>query len=441
MSAMPAMPAILNNPDLTRLVAPRGRIRNVVRGLVEIDGLRSPIGAELLLDASPARALRFEVVGFRGCATLAAPLGATRGIAPGAVLRESPHGASVPVGDAFLGRVVDPLGRPLDGRPAIVCGTRAPLRRSPPPACLRKPVRERFVSGIRAIDGLLPMGQGQRVGVFAGAGVGKSTLLGMFCAWAAADVIVVGLVGERGREVGDFVRAAAEAGYLHKAVIVAATSDCPPLLRVRGALAATAMAEHFRDRGKRVLLVMDSLTRVAMALRDVTLSAGEPPLTKGYTPTVFSALPELLERAGCDAGEGVITAIYTVLVEGDDMSDPVADAARSILDGHVVLSRSSADRGIFPAIDALRSVSRVARDVSTREHCSAAGRIRRLLGDYEETIDLVRVGAYVPGADARIDAARAAAPDIEAFLTQDSHEPSRLDDTLRSMLGIAGRWT
>jgi flagellum-specific ATP synthase len=284
----------------------------------------------------------------------------------------------------------------------------------------------------------LPLGKGQRIGLFAGTGVGKSTLLGMLCRHSAADVMVIGLIGERGREVGDFVRGALGAEGLRRSVVVAATSDAPPLVRVRGALRATAIAEFFRAQGKSVLLVMDSVTRFAMALREASLAAGEPPLTKGYTPTVFAALPALLERAGNAEGPGSITAVYTVLVEGDDLNDPIADATRGILDGHIVLSRKLADRGLFPAIDVLRSVSRVANEVTTPEHQRSAMRVRDLLATYTEASDLIQIGAYVSGTDLRIDAAKAAHPKIEALIRQGLTEGVPYAASLASLGAIGG---
>ena len=344
---------------------PEGTVREVIGVLLEVEGLIAPIGAQLEVRTRDGR-LAAEVIGFRKGCLLAAPLGPTSGIAPGARVRTSPQADGVPVGDALLGRVIDAFGAPLDGRPAPKLEGVVPLHGRPPHPFLRRPVHEALSTGVRAIDALLPLGRGQRIGLFAGTGVGKSTLLGMMCRHSDADVIVVGLVGERGREVGDFVRDALGEEGLARSVVVAATSDAPALVRARGALRATAVAEYFRRQGKSVLLVMDSVTRYAMALREASLAAGEPPLTKGYTPTVFASLPTLLERAGNDAGGGSITAVYTVLVEGDDLNDPIADAVRGILDGHVVLSRKLADRGLFPAIDVLRSASLGSRTRSPR---------------------------------------------------------------------------
>jgi flagellum-specific ATP synthase len=415
-----------------------GRVRELVGGILELEGIEQPVGSEL--DVGGEGALLAEVIGFRGGRLLAAPLGSALGVHPGARVRPRGRGGSIAAGDAVLGRVLDPFGAPLDGRPPPAAHTRAELRRAPPSPFRRRPITRPFATSVRAIDALLPLGEGQRVGLFAGAGVGKSTLLGMMCQHATVDVVVVGLIGERGREVGDFVRTALGAEGLRRSVVVAATGDTPPAVRVRGALAATALAEHFRDAGKRVLLVLDSLTRFAMALRETSLAAGEPAVTKGYTPTVFAALPALLERAGNDEGEGTLTAVYTVLVEGDDLSDPIADAARSILDGHIVLARSLADRGIFPAIDVLRSISRVAHEVAPREQMAAVGRLRDLLAAYEEAQDLVRIGSYVAGSDPRIDAARAAVPEIEAVVRQGPGETVTHEDAVNEAERLAERY-
>jgi FliI/YscN family ATPase len=420
------------------LVRAEGRVEKVVGLLVEISGLRGAVGRELEIDL-PGRCVTLEVIGFRDERLLAAPLGSTAGIAPGARVRLRTSEASAEVGDALLGRVIDAFGRPMDDGPAPRISGRAPLHAAPPQPFARRPIEEPLPTGVRAIDALLAFGEGQRIGLFAGTGVGKSTLLGMLCRHAQADVIVAALIGERGREVGDFVRHAIGPEGMPRCVVVAATSDAPPLVRVRGALRATAIAEHFRAQGKRVLLVMDSVTRFAMALREASLAAGEPPLTKGYTPTVFAALPPLLERAGRDSGPGSITAVYTVLVEGDDMNDPIADTVRGILDGHVVLSRKLADRGHHPAIDVLRSVSRVAREISTAEHTSAATRLRELIAAHEEAADLMQIGAYVAGSDPRVDAARALQPAIQALLRQSPDEATPRAETIARLRAIAER--
>jgi flagellum-specific ATP synthase len=396
---------------------PEGRVHQVIGQLVEVAGIVVPVGAQLAVERV-GKPLPLEVLGFRAGRTLAAPLGPIAGVEPGARVTVRPSAAVAAVGDELLGRVIDAFGNPLDGGPPPNCPHHAPLHAPAPDAFKRRAIKTQVETGVRALDTLLPLGMGQRIGLFAGTGVGKSTLLGMLCRHAKFDVIVVGLIGERGREVGDFVRGALGEQGLARSVVVAATSDQAPLVRARGALRATAIAEHFCRQGKQVLLVMDSITRFAMALREATLAAGEPPLSKGYTPSVFAALPALLERAGTTAGEGSITAVYTVLVEGDDLQDPIADAVRGILDGHVVLTRKLADRGLFPAIDVLRSVSRLVNEITTPDHVAMANRARDLLSAYTEASDLISIGAYVPGSDARVDAARAAMPKLEAMIRQ-----------------------
>jgi FliI/YscN family ATPase len=417
--------------------SPEGYIREIVGQLVEVEGVTAAIGSQLEVTRLD-RPLELEVLGFRGSRVLAAPLGSMAGLAPGARVRASPRMATVGVGESLLGRVTDAFGCPLDGGPALAFRNFAPLHAPPPAPFARTPIHEALETRVRVVDALLPLGKGQRIGLFAGTGVGKSTLLGMLCRHSMADVMVIGLIGERGREVGDFVRGALGAEGLRRSVVVAATSDAPPLVRVRGALRATAIAEYFRAQGKSVLLVMDSVTRFAMALREASLAAGEPPLTKGYTPTVFAALPALLERAGNADGPGSITAVYTVLVEGDDLNDPIADATRGILDGHIVLSRKLADRGLFPAIDVLRSVSRIANEVTTPEHQRAAAKVRDLLATYSEASDLIQIGAYVAGSDARIDAARIAQPKIESLIRQGLRESVPRAASIAAASAIAG---
>jgi flagellum-specific ATP synthase len=379
---------------------PVGVVQDVVGMVVEVGGLRASVGQTLEVRTENGTLLELEVVGFRSDRLLASPLGSLSGVHSGASARLSDRSAT------------------LDGGPRPMAGDRYPIHRPPPPPFGRKPVHDVFSTGVRAVDSLLTLGVGQRVGIFAGAGVGKSTLLGMICRSSQADVNVVGLIGERGREVSDFVRTSLGAEGLARSVVVAATSDQPPLVRAHGAEAATAIAEYFRDSGKSVLLVMDSVTRYAMALRETALSAGEPPATKGYPPSVFAALPRLLERAGTSTGEGVITALYTVFVEGDDLTDPIADAVRGILDGHIVLSRTLGEKGHFPAIDVLQSISRLAPEVTDQAHQGLASLVREALGTYRDAADLIQVGAYVAGSDPRIDSALAMVPKINAFLRQ-----------------------
>ena len=419
---------------------PEGVVQAIVGTLVEVAGVVAEVGAQLELRAGH-RPLTLEVLGFRNGNLLTAPLGSILGVAPGARVRLRPHAASVAAGDALLGRIIDAFGQPLDGGTPPICADCVPLHAPPPEPFSRKPIDEPLETSVRAIDALLPLGKGQRIGLFAGTGVGKSTLLGMLCRHAKADVIVVGLIGERGREVGDFVRNSLGAEGIARSVVVAATSDASPFVRARGALRATAIAEYFRDQGKSVLLVMDSVTRYAMALREASLAAGEPPLTKGYTPTVFAALPALLERAGTSKGEGSITAVYTVLVEGDDLNDPIADAVRGILDGHVVLSRAMANKGIFPAIDVLKSISRLANDVATPDHLKAAAAARDQLATFADASDLIQIGAYVAGSDRRIDAARIAIPKIETLIRQGLTERADRSAALGTLREIVKSWT
>jgi FliI/YscN family ATPase len=427
---------LLQRSQTVPVHVPTGVVLEVVGMIVEVGGLRAAVGETLMIRCDGQVPLEVEVVGFRNSRLLTTPLGPLAGVRPGAPVSPTHRGASVPVGAHLLGRVVDAFGQPVDGLPMVTPDRAVPLRAAPPPPFARKPIHGHFVTGVRAIDGLLSMGVGQRMGIFAGTGVGKSTLLGMICRSSNADVNVIGLIGERGRELNDFIRNSLGADGLAKSVVVSATSDQPPLVRARGAETATAIAEYFRDQGKSVLLMMDSVTRYAMALREAALAAGEPPATKGYPPSVFAALPRLLERAGTSGGEGVITALYAVLVEGDDLSDPISDAVRGILDGHIVLSRSLGERGHFPAIDVLASVSRLASEIASDADKRAAIAIRDLLAAHREAADLIQVGAYVPGSDARVDAACQAAPHIDTFLRQRSVDRSSLQETQARMYAL-----
>jgi FliI/YscN family ATPase len=383
-----------------------GHVTRVVGLVVESDGPRAKVGEVCeLRRAARTDALPVEVVGFRDGRLLSVPLGDTAGIRPGDRIVARGGAVSIPAGDGLLGRVIDGLGRPLDGLGAIDAPYRAPLR---PPAMNpldRDPVVAPIGTGVRAIDALLTCGRGQRVGLFGGSGVGKSTLLGMMARGTAADVVVLALVGERGREVRSFLEHDLGPAGLARSVVVVSTSDSPPLVRLRAAYGATALAEYFRDRGRHVLLMMDSVTRFAMAQREVGLAAGEPPTAKGYPPSVFALLPGLLERAGNVRGRGSITAIYSVLVEGDDTNEPIADAVRGILDGHIVLSRDLAGRNQYPAIDVLNSISRTMPDVTDVAHRRRAAEVREWLSTLRDTEDLVSVGAYVRGTTPRIDQA------------------------------------
>jgi type III secretion protein N (ATPase) len=376
-------------------------------------------------------ALACEVVGFDGGSAVAMPLGALAGVGPDDEVVSTGGPLRVRAGQGLLGRVVDGLGRPFDGR-AEVRGELLTVERDPPPALDRRPVDRPFPTGVRALDGLTTLGEGQRIGLFAGSGVGKSTLLGAIASGASADVVVVALVGERGREVGEFLDRSLGDEARKRSVVVVATSDVSALERLRAAHVATAYAEYFRDQGQRVLLLVDSITRFARASREVGLAAGEPPTRRGYPPSTFAALPRLLERSGQGA-RGSITAVYTVLVEGGDLDEPVADEVRGILDGHVVLDRSVAARGRFPAVDVCGSLSRVMDRVVAGDHAAAARRLRALVAAYEAKRDLVTLGAYVKGSDPELDEAIARMPRIERFLRQEATERAALPDTVAAL--------
>jgi len=402
--------------ELTPLI---GQVVRVVGLLVESRGPRARIGEICEVVGAPGDPpLWVEVVGFREGYLQSVPLGGTAGIRPGDRLVARGAQASVPAGPQLLGRVVDAFGRPLDGLGRIRTDTVALLNRSAVNPLAREPITQPLHTGVRAIDALLTCGRGQRLGLFGGSGVGKSTLLGMMTRGTSADVTVLALIGERGREVRAFLDHDLGPEGLKRAVVVVSTSDNPPLLRLRAAYAATAIAEHFRDAGLNVLLLMDSITRFAMAQREIGLAAGEPPTAKGYPPSVFALLPALLERAGAVENSGSITALYTVLVEGDDTNEPIADAVRAILDGHVVLSRDLAGRNHYPAIDILQSVSRIMPDVTDVQHRLKAARVREWLSIIRDTEDLVNVGAYVRGNNPQVDAALDRREAIREFLCQ-----------------------
>jgi flagellum-specific ATP synthase len=427
--------ATLRESDLGRR---NGRVVDVIGLVVEATGLRAEVGELCHIHAGRSHhPVPAEVVGFRSGRTLLMPLGELTGVGPGTTVSGTGHPFRVRVGDDLLGRVLDGLGAPLDGHAAPAGDPRATI--APPPDPLSRPrIVDRVGLGVRAMDALVPCGVGQRLGIFAGSGVGKSSLLGMIARSTTADVNVIALVGERGREVREFVERDLGDALGHS-VVVCATSDQPALVRIRAAYTATAIAEHFRDQGKNVVLMMDSVTRFAMAQREVGLAIGEPPATRGYTPSVFAALPKLLERSGT-APSGSITGLYTVLVDGDDMNEPIADAVRSILDGHVVLSRELAHRNHYPAIDVLQSVSRLVGEVTGPEERAAAGRVRALMADFRDREDLIAIGAYQHGTDPRTDAAIAMRDGIEAFLRQAPDERStyeEADAALRELSRLA----
>ena len=414
----------------TETVVLEGRVVRATGLLVEASLPRVAVGTACEIHLPSGRTLPAEVVAFKNNIALLMPFGEMQGICEGCRVLPRSSAGEIPVGLSLLGRVVDAAMRPADGGPELLLTGRAPLSASPPPAMSRRRISRPVSLGVRVLDTCLTLGEGQRMGIMAAPGVGKSVLLGMSARHADADVIVVGLVGERGREVREFVERDLGPEGLKRSVVIVATSDEPPLVRVRAAMAATSVAEWFRARGKRVLLLVDSLSRVCMAQREMGLAAGEPPTAKGYPPSVFSALPRLLERAGNDSGPGSITALYTVLAEGDDMNDPITDAARSILDGHVVLSRKLAGGNHFPAVDVLQSVSRVMGEVTTPEHRELSGIVRDQLAAYQEAADLIDVGAYSPGSNPRVDRALKCRDALTTFLRQRPEECFALEETL-----------
>ncbi len=408
-----------------------GRVTKSVGIVIESDGPPAQVG-ELCEIRTGGEPIQAEVVGFRDERLLMMPLGDTRRISAGSEVVAAGRPMMVPVGEAMLGRVFGGLCEPLDGRPVAAPELLLPVETAPPPALERMRITQPLPMGVRALDGLLTCGRGQRVGIFAGSGVGKSTLLGMIARNAAADVNVIGLIGERGREVREFIEATLGEEGLARSVVVAATSDQPPLVRLRGAQVATTIAEFFRDRGADVLLMMDSVTRVAWAQREVGLATGEPPTRNGYTPSVFAELPRLLERSGMGA-RGSITALYTVLVDGDDMTEPVADAVRSILDGHVVLSRKLAQQGHYPAIDVLQSVSRLMDGIVNDGHRQDARRVCSALAAWHEHEDLISLGAYEHGSNPEVDRAIALRPQILDFLRQASGDCPTFERTREAL--------
>ena len=414
-----------------------GKVTQVVGLVIESKGPNVSLGELCYIKSRfpNIEPIPAEVVGFREGLVLLMPIGEMQGIGPGCEVLSAQKTLQVKVGMELLGRVLDGLGNPMDGKGPILSKTEYPLHAEPPDPLQRPRIKDSLYVGVRAIDGLITLGSGQRIGIMAGSGVGKSTLLSMIARNTEADISVISLVGERGREVRDFIERDLGEEGLKRSVVVVATSDKPALVRIKGAMTATAIAEYFRDQGRRVVLMMDSVTRFAMAQREVGLTIGEPPATRGYTPSVFALLPRLLERAGTSA-RGSITGIYTVLVDGDDMNEPIADAVRSILDGHIVLSRAIAAQNHFPAIDILASVSRVMTDVVTKEHREAAQHMRALMAVYKEAEDLIHIGAYVKGSSKRIDEAIEKIDAINDFLCQGVFDVTSFEDMKKTLESI-----
>ena len=416
-----------------------GKVTQVIGLVIESQGPTVSLGELCYIkshfpDVLPIPA---EVVGFREGYVMLMPVGEIQGIGPGCEVVSAQKTLNVKVGPELLGRVLDGLGNPMDDKGPLLCKTEYPLQADPPPPLTRPRIKDNLYVGVRAIDGLITMGEGQRIGIMAGSGVGKSTLLSMIARNTEADISVIALVGERGREVRDFIERDLGEEGMKRSVVVVATSDQPALVRIKGAMTATAIAEYFRDQGHKVVLMMDSVTRFAMAQREVGLTIGEPPATRGYTPSVFALLPRLLERAGTSE-KGSITGIYTVLVDGDDMNEPIADAVRSILDGHIVLSRKIAAQNHFPAIDIMPSVSRVMNEVVSPEHLKAAQQMRQLMAVYRDAEDLIHIGAYVKGSSAKIDEAVQKIDAINAVLCQGIFEVDSYADTEKKPIAISG---
>lgn len=415
-----------------------GEVTDVVGMLVESRGPAVALGDFCEIITGGGRSIRTQVAGFRDGRVLSIPLEETDGLRLGATVIGRAEDSKIAVGPDLLGRVLDGFGKPMDDGPRIQPAAAYDLYAAPPNPLTREPIKHPLTTGIRVIDSMLPCGQGQRVGLFGGSGVGKSTLLGAMSRQNSADVTVIALIGERNREVRAFIENELGAEGRKRSVVVVATSDRPAPLRVRACFVALAISEFFRDQGAKVLLVMDSVTRLAMAQREIGLAAGEPPSQKGYTPSVFNLLPKVFERAGNFAG-GSITGFFTVLVEGDDFNEPICDAVRGILDGHIVLSREMGSAGHYPAVDVLQSVSRVINQVAGPDQVRAAQKIREALSCYQRSSDLIQLGAYVSGTNPKLDASIRSRDDLMSFLKQDSHEKAALDQTLGRMLALSSK--
>ena len=424
--------------ETTETIKIYGKVTNITGLLIEGVGPGVSIGTVCSIINQEGEEFKGEVVGFRGNKILLMPFTDTKGLTPNSLILAEKGLTTIRVGEELLGRVIDGLGNPIDGKGQINYTDTISLYHEPINPMLRKPITEPLDVGIKAINGLLTIGKGQRIGILAGSGVGKSTLLGMIAKYTSADINVIGLIGERGREVKEFIEKNLGEEGLKRSIVVAVTSDNSPLLRMRGAFVATSIAEYFREKGYDVLLMMDSITRFAMAQREIGLSIGEPPTTKGYTPSVFSLLPKLLERAGNSDSDGSLTAIYTVLVEGDDMNEPIADATRAILDGHIILSRQLAAQNHYPCIDILNSKSRLMNDIVDDEHKALAGNLISLYATYKEAEDLINIGAYSKGSNPKIDEAISKIDAINSFLTQRIEEKFTLEQTIDELRKIFG---
>ncbi|MEG6565982.1 flagellar protein export ATPase FliI [Thermoanaerobacterium saccharolyticum] len=415
-----------------------GKVSQVVGLTIESVGPISNIGDVCEIRSINGTTVYAEVMGFKDDKVYLMPLGDMDGIGPGNSVVSTGQKLKIGVGEELLGRVIDALGNPIDGKGAIKCKKLVSTNNTPPNPIERKRISEVMTLGIKAIDGLLTCGKGQRIGIFAGSGVGKSTLLGMIARNAKSDINVIALIGERGREVNEFIEKDLGEDGLKRSILVVSTSDTPALMRVKGAMVATSIAEYFRDQGLDVLLMMDSVTRFAMAQREIGLSIGEAPVSRGYTPSVFSVLPKLLERAG-SSKHGSITALYTVLVDGDDLNEPITDAVRGILDGHIVLSRKLANKGQYPAIDVLSSISRVMNDIVTDEHKNLSLRFKNILSVYEESEDLINIGAYARGSNPKIDEAILLHDDMINYIKQATDEKYDFDDEINMLKNILNR--
>ena len=416
-----------------------GKLTRMVGLTLEAVGCQVAVGGRCMISSINSKPVEAEVVGFSGDKTFLMPSGEVQGIVPNAKVIPSAQAYEALVGKSMLGRVVDGAGQPLDDKGPLLADVSVPLSARPMNPLRRPPIREPLDVGVRAINTMLTVGRGQRLGLFAGSGVGKSVLLGMMTRYTNADVVVVGLIGERGREVKEFTDNILGPQGMARAVVVATPADNPPLMRMHGAMLATSIAEYFRDQGKRVLLLMDSLTRYAQAQREIALAIGEPPATKGYPPSVFAKLPQLVERAGTTENGGSITAFYTVLAEGDDQQDPIADAARAILDGHFVLSRKLADAGHYPAIDIEQSISRVMTEIITDSHQKEVMRFKQIYSCYQQNKDLINVGAYTRGSDPEIDEAIEFYPYLREFLQQNVSESVNLTSGMQQLTALLNR--